>query len=145
MSQYVEFHIQTSNNYWTQTPNIERWIAGEEPSAPTGIPRWGEAVFVIYDEKTNEIIFNSNEDINKLAEAKPGWYRIEAMVEGNDNYTSLTSVTRFKAFATERNFWNIIPNIQGWAEGQPHNVPIAKAAFGNITYSYYERVKKAVP
>jgi hypothetical protein len=139
MSQYVEFHIQISNNYWTQTPNIERWIAGEEPSAPTGIPRWGEAVFVIYDEKTNEIIFNSNEDINKLAEAKPGWYRIEAMVEGNDNYTSLTSVTRFKVFATEMNFWNIIPNIQGWAEGQPHNVPIAKAAFGNITYSYYER------
>lgn len=139
MIQYVEFHIQQSNNYWTTVPNIERWVSGEDPKLPIGEPMWGDPAFVIFKGETDQIVYDSKNNVNTLADAQPGWYRLEATVAGNANYTSLSGEMRFKIFSTDRNFWNIVPNIQGWTEGGAHNAPVGKSAFGEITYTYYTR------
>lgn len=142
--QYHEFHIQQARNYWEIVPNIGRWVSGEIPNPPVGKAKYQKeengCAFVIYkDDGSNEIIYDNINGINNLSSASPGRYRMEAMVEETTNYTAITGTVEFKIFATDRNFWNIVPNIQSWTEGTAHNTPVGLSAFGEIEYSYYLR------
>lgn len=142
--QYHEFHIQQARNYWEIVPNIGRWVSGEIPNPPVGKAKYQKeengCAFVIYkDDGSNEIVYDNINGINTLSSASPGKYRMEAMVEETTNYTAITGTVEFKIFATDRNFWNIVPNIQSWMEGTAHNTPVGLSAFGEIEYSYYLR------
>ncbi|MCM1393943.1 MAG: hypothetical protein NC179_03505 [[Eubacterium] siraeum] len=149
---YTEFHILQSDNYWVETPNIHRWVEGEDAELPIGSSKWGEPTFKIYRYDTNsdgdrvkgEKLYDSKEGLNKLDEAKPGMHLLEAAVEGNANYTSLTSSLEFKVFSTNVNFWRKVPNIQSWVVGSAPNAPVATAAFGTVYYSYYDRADYAL-
>lgn len=147
LNTYVPLNILQAENYWVETPNVTRWVVGEEANAPTGISKWGEPSFVIYRYVTNsdsekekgEKLYDSKEGIDRLSEAKAGWHLLEVSVEGSVNYTAIKSRLEFKVFSTDANFWRTVPNIQSWIAGGAPNAPVAQAAFGEVYFAYYDR------
>jgi len=79
----------------------------------------------------------SPNNVNRLDEATPGWYRFVAYVDGSLNYPALRdSDVRFRVFSSNANTWTTTPNIQGWIAGQTPSAPVGAAAFGTVTYAY---------
>ena len=116
LSMDVNFYVLQATNYWVQTPNISRWIAGiEEPNLPIGESRYGTPEFRIYSTvsgenglERGELIYDSTTGLNNLSEAPAGWYRMIAGVRGDDNFTSLDSTEfDFRIFEPETEAMNV--------------------------------------
>lgn len=104
----VTFNVMRATNVWIQTPNIARWIAGEEhPSQPTGQSKYGIPEFRIYTTTEaggfGETVYDSKENIDLLEEIGAGWYKLVVKVEDAENYTGLNSTElSFRVFASEQ-------------------------------------------
>lgn len=139
---YVEFNVLPATNIWIERQYIARWIYGtEEPSIPTAKSLYGEPKFQILDDNNNVYYLYEGEgsanNVNRLDEAKPGWYRFISYVEASFNYPALSnSDVRFRVFSANANAWTTTPNIQGWVAGQTPSAPVGAAAFGTVTYTY---------
>jgi len=139
---YVEFNVLAATNGWIERPYIARWIYNvEEPSLPTAKSLYGQPKFQILDDDDNVYYLyewdGSPNNVNRLDEATPGWYRFVAYVDGSLNYPALRdSDVRFRVFSSNANTWTTTPNIQGWIAGQTPSAPVGAAAFGTVTYAY---------
>ena len=93
----IPFVVFVATNSWKETPAVESWTQGKFESIESHIriaSTFGEAHVKIFDSKDEtKVYYDTDEDINKLAEAKAGSYTLKAWVDGDDNYSKLDEYT----------------------------------------------------
>ena len=91
-TQVIPFTVFKANNSWSETPSVNTWTEGQygnEKDRVTAHPLFGTAHVTIVDEEGN-VVYSSDEGIDKLAEAKAGRYTLTAFVDGTDDYTNIS-------------------------------------------------------
>ncbi len=137
LSESIVFRVLQGINFWEETPNIERWVYGEQHGVISGSSKYGEPVFTVTTLDGVEV-FNSQTGKDELNAQRPGDYIMTAFVAPTANYTGLSNHTvNFRVFGTKTNSWRIVPNIQGWTEGDNPNAPQAEAVYGStVVFTY---------
>lgn len=99
------FEVLKADNYWGTAPTINSWSEGNytnEDNLPVAAAHYGVARIVITDVNDAEnVLYDSENNINKLAEAGVGAYLLTATVAGSDNYGELTFDRIFHVFVPE--------------------------------------------
>lgn len=87
----MQFQIFKATNAWERTPAVNAWTEGEFVSVEENLlvkPMFGDAhVKIVGTDGT--VYYDSDAGINKLSEAKNGFYTLTAWVEGSDNFSEL--------------------------------------------------------
>ena len=79
----------------------------------------------------------------KKLDSKPtdtGAYLVNANVAGDDNYYGATTTKGFIIAYSLNNRWTEELSIEDWTYGEPANLPSATSTFGEVTYSYSDKL-----
>ncbi|MCM1367798.1 MAG: hypothetical protein NC184_03190 [Roseburia sp.] len=104
-SELPSFDVIKAENYWAVTPSVNAWAEGaytNEDNLPVAAAHFGTAKITIVDVNDEEnVIYDSENGINNLAQAAVGAYLLTATVDGTDSYTALTTDIVFRVFVPE--------------------------------------------
>lgn len=104
-SELPSFEVIKAENYWSTAPAINAWAEGNytnEDNIPVAAAHYGSVRIVIVDVDDEEnIVYDSENNINRLSEAGVGAYLLTATVAGTDNYGELSFDTIFHVFVPE--------------------------------------------
>ena len=80
------FDVLKAENYWSTAPAIKSWAEGKysnDENLPVAVAHCGAVRIVIVDVNDEEnVIYDSENNINKLSEAAVGAYLLTATVAG---------------------------------------------------------------
>lgn len=99
-TQFTEFKVTKSVNYWSTAPGVTSWAKGEynaDEAAISASPRVGEAVIKIVDED-GKVWYDSANGIDDLKKAPVGSYIMTATVAETDSYYGLEHSLSFRVF-----------------------------------------------
>ena len=123
----MDFTILQAANDWTEPLSIAGWTYGDQAAVPTAKAQFGSVDFS-YSESPNGIY------TDKVPADAGTWY-VKAAVKGNDNYSSLESITDF-TISQAANAWTEALSIAGWTYGDKAAAPTAKAKSGSVFFTY---------
>ena len=87
----ILFSVFQATNRWETTPSVNAWIQGEYVSPKENLlvkPEFGDAhIKIVGSDGT--VYYDSDAGIDKLAEAKHGFYTLTAWVDASDNFSEL--------------------------------------------------------
>ncbi|MDE6586272.1 MAG: hypothetical protein K2K80_06305 [Clostridia bacterium] len=141
----VNFEVGPAVNGWKVEPNVAPWTESEEPNAPVGEPKFGVAKFEIYSEN-GKVLYYSNVKgkPDNRTQMKAGWYTLKASADGTSDYSGIGSHDyKFRVFPATVNNWTVVPNIQGWEEGDEPNTPVGQAQAPGSLVEFKYKVKGA--
>ena len=104
-TQIIPFTVFTANNSWEVTPTVNMWVEGRynekeldengnEVKRIVVTPVFGkENVHIHIEDDNGKVIYDTDEGIDLLAEAKAGRYTLTAYVDGSADYTGLPQYT----------------------------------------------------
>lgn len=98
-----EFKVTSATNYWEEAPTIATWIVGnydEKQNTISSRSHFGSMVTYVITVAGDEenVVYNSANGINNLADAKVGVYQLKATVAGTDDYAELVYTVTFRIF-----------------------------------------------
>ncbi|MDO4913678.1 MAG: sialidase family protein, partial [Bifidobacteriaceae bacterium] len=85
--------VTPAENEWTTQPSIKNWKEGEDPANPTGAAKYGDIEYTY--KKADESTYSAEKP------SEIGSYVLKATVNATENYTGLTSETRFQILAAQ--------------------------------------------
>lgn len=101
----VAINVNRSDNEWIVEPTIEGWTYGDVPKEPIASSKYGEIRY-LYSNSENGIYGELPEN------PKVGRWYMKAIVEGNENYSSLEKISEFNINEKEVNTEEfVIPEI----------------------------------
>lgn len=103
----VKFEIKQAVNQWLEDPGVVSWVEGNynaEENIFTGVAAFGTITYTLKNVEDETIIYY-NEGVNDLAGLKAGVYKLEARVEGTDNYSGLHFNNNIVVFEKEGMPW----------------------------------------
>ena len=127
-----EFIISKAANGWTDPPSIAGWTYGDKAAVPAAKVKFGSVDFSYSDSPNGTFT-------DKVPTNAGTWY-VKAAVKGNDNYSSLESITDF-TISQAANGWTENLSIAGWTYGDKAAAPIAKAKLGDVKFAYSDSEK----
>lgn len=97
-----EFNVELADNGWIAEPDIVSWSDSQTPKLPTATPKYGKVTFKIVSEQDeDEVYFDSENGINRLAGLKAGSYVLIASVAGtNDTYKGIQASKTFLIYSS---------------------------------------------
>jgi hypothetical protein len=126
-------------NEWTEKLHIEGWTFGEKANEPKAKAKYGTPTYKYYDKAKKEL---------SKAPTEPGNYFVKAFVEGAQSadgfYNSLESDYVPFAIAKESDSFTTPLTMASWTYGNKAAEPSAAVKEGKITYTYYDKNKKAL-
>lgn len=98
-----EFKVTRSENYWDEAPAVSSWIVGGYDNTENNItakPHFGGTVnyVIVLAGDGENVIYDSANGIDRLAEAGAGVYELRASVAGTDDYADLVYSLTFRIF-----------------------------------------------
>lgn len=103
----LEFSVTKAVNEWRVLPSVQNWVKGgfdAEENRVVGEALFGKAHIVITDSADN-VIFDNFEEIDKLASAGVGTYKLTATIEDTGDYYGLTHSMFLHVYDAEGLAW----------------------------------------
>lgn len=108
----LEFAVTIAQNYWEEAPSIVTWLEGKydkDVNVITYIPHFGKdkttSIVITVAGDSEQVVYDSENDINLLDSAKMGAYELRAMLVGTDDYSELEYSFTFQIFEKEGLAW----------------------------------------
>lgn len=135
-SKPLEFTISKADSAVTiATQSLDKAYDGNVVTTPEYTTSGSDGkVTIKWQENTGSVDTPNWEDLTS-APSKVGTYRVVVELAGNDNYNS-TSATLDFVISQATNAWTEELSITGWTYNDKVNDPVAKAQFGDVTFTY---------
>lgn len=127
----VEVKVNKADSSISITNTIDKAYDGQVVSKPEYTTSGSDGkVTILWQENQN----GQWEDLTS-APSTVGSYRVVVELAGNDNYNSASTTLDF-VISQATNTWTEELSITGWTYNDKVNAPVAKAQFGDVTFTY---------
>ena len=135
-SKPLEFTISKADSAVTiTTPSLDKAYDGNAVTVPEYTTSGSDGkVTIKWQENTGSADSPKWEDL-KSAPSSVGTYRVVVELAGNANYKPASATLEF-VISKATNTWTEELSITGWTYNDKVNDPVAKAQFGDVTFTY---------
>lgn len=135
-SKPLEFTISKADSAVTiTTQSLDKAYDGNTVTTPEYTTSGSDGkVTIKWQENTGSVDTPKWEDL-KSAPSTVGTYKVVVELAGNDNYNTASATLDF-VISKATNTWTEELSITGWTYNDKVNDPVAKAQFGDVTFTY---------